>query len=123
MGDLFDTDACQARDLGRRALLQAKLATLGVECEDMCKRIGRYPQCECPGFEGQPADDFDTRKCMAKYCQDPSTPCPTDAFVACVKETTKVSVLQWSALFQRLDNGLGLFGRTLAAVGARNVTH
>jgi len=39
--------ACEAADLKHRAEFQNKLA--GV-CEDMCKEIGAYPKCTCPGF-------------------------------------------------------------------------
>ena len=38
---------------------------------DMCKRLDAYPNCECPGFDGQPASSGDTRACYTKYCQDP----------------------------------------------------
>merc|ERR1719389_564273 len=39
--------ACVTEDLQHRVQLQNKLA--GV-CEDMCKEIGAYPKCTCPGF-------------------------------------------------------------------------
>merc|ERR1719261_2461539 len=39
--------ACQADDLSHRVQVQNKLA--GV-CVDMCKEIGAYPKCTCPGF-------------------------------------------------------------------------
>merc|ERR1719353_571402 len=39
--------ACQAADLKHRTEFQNKLA--GV-CEEMCKEIGAYPKCTCPGF-------------------------------------------------------------------------
>merc|ERR1719482_248841 len=42
-----DSNACAAEDLQRRAEFQNKLA--GV-CEDMCKEVGAYPKCTCPGF-------------------------------------------------------------------------
>eukprot|EP00418_Pyrodinium_bahamense_P094462 CAMPEP_0179042950 /NCGR_PEP_ID=MMETSP0796-20121207/16920_1 /TAXON_ID=73915 /ORGANISM="Pyrodinium bahamense, Strain pbaha01" /LENGTH=266 /DNA_ID=CAMNT_0020739329 /DNA_START=59 /DNA_END=859 /DNA_ORIENTATION=- len=116
-----DESSCQAQDEGRRAFLQAKLASLGVECEEMCKRMNMYPNCQCPGFEGNPASDGDFRMCITKYCQDPSTPCPTDSFVTCVKENTKVSVLQWAALIQRFGASLALGGGKVAAM-ARQFT-
>mmetsp|Transcript_66041 Transcript_66041/g.149043 ORF Transcript_66041/g.149043 Transcript_66041/m.149043 type:complete len:90 (-) Transcript_66041:69-338(-) len=81
----------------------------------MCKRMGIYPKCQCPGFEGNPASDGDTRACMTKYCQDPSTPCPTDAFVTCVRDYTKVSLLQWGALFSRFDAYVALWNKTMLA--------
>merc|ERR1719230_16779 len=96
---------CGGRDaaVAVRALLQEKARSLGVPCEDMCRQLGAYPNCQCPGFEGQPASSDDTRGCMAQYCQDPSNPCPNDAFVGCVKENTKVSVLEWDAVFERVS--------------------
>jgi hypothetical protein len=39
--------ACAAQDLKHRAQVQNKLASA---CEDMCKEIGAYPDCECPDF-------------------------------------------------------------------------
>merc|ERR1719291_1599391 len=103
---------CQEADEGTRVLLQAKLGVFGVECEEMCKRLNEYPNCQCPGFAGMPASDGDTRACMDQHCQDPDTPCPTDAFVTCVKESTKVSTLQWDVLLQRLDSNIRLLGKS-----------
>jgi len=110
-----NTSSCQANDKAHRALLQAQITIAGIECEDMCKRIGVYPNCQCPGFEGSPTSDGDARKCAGKLCQDPKTPCPTEAFVTCVKEATKVSVLQWDALVQLIDDGLSRTRKMLAA--------
>eukprot|EP00408_Alexandrium_pacificum_P010044 CAMPEP_0171229868 /NCGR_PEP_ID=MMETSP0790-20130122/39102_1 /TAXON_ID=2925 /ORGANISM="Alexandrium catenella, Strain OF101" /LENGTH=254 /DNA_ID=CAMNT_0011696061 /DNA_START=50 /DNA_END=814 /DNA_ORIENTATION=+ len=106
--------SCGAKDLQRRAFIQAKLVAFGVPCEEMCKKMGIYPQCSCPGFEGEPASADDARMCMTKYCQDPSTPCPNDNFVTCVKENTQVSALQWQSLLQTFDAYTGLW-RTMAA--------
>merc|ERR1719486_1886580 len=39
--------SCVAADLKHRAQIQNKLAGA---CEDMCKEIGAYPKCTCPGF-------------------------------------------------------------------------
>merc|ERR1719408_420278 len=39
--------ACMAEDLQHRIQLQNKLAGY---CEDMCKEVGAYPKCTCPGF-------------------------------------------------------------------------
>jgi hypothetical protein len=39
--------ACLAQDLQHRVQVQNKLASA---CEDMCKEIGAYPDCECPDF-------------------------------------------------------------------------
>merc|ERR1719499_808719 len=90
-----------------RVKLMTKMATLDIACEDMCKRIGAYPDCQCAGFQGNPASDGDTRACIVKYCQDPATPCPTDEFVACVKSFT--GLLQWESLLQRVDISLDSF--------------
>jgi len=107
-GKQQSSSSCTAKDNGARALLQMKAANMGIDCEDMCKRIGAYPECACPGFDGQPASDDDTRACYSKYCQDPRQPCPNDPFNNCVDETTKVSALQWKAVMShasmRLDN-------------------
>jgi len=43
----LSSKACAAMDLKHRAQVQNKLATA---CEDMCKEVGAYPKCECPGF-------------------------------------------------------------------------
>merc|ERR1719482_1001198 len=83
-----------------RVLVQEKLNALGVPCEKMCKKMGIYPNCACPGFAGMPASSDDNRACIVKYCQDPSSPSPNDPFVTCVKENTKVSALQWDALLE-----------------------
>lgn len=90
--------SCSKADNGARALLQMKAANMGENCEAMCKRIGAYPECACPGFDGQPASSDDTRACYTKYCQDPRHPCPNDPFNMCVDETTTVSALQWKAV-------------------------
>jgi len=108
-------ESCSEKDHSQRALIQAKMAVFDVKCEEMCKKIGVYPNCQCPGFEGNPSSDDDTRKCMEQYCQDPSTPCPTESFVTCVKEATKVSALQWDSLLQRLSTSMDLFKNTWSA--------
>lgn len=105
---------CQSSDGDALALVQANMAVLDEKCEEMCKRLGIYPKCQCPGFEGNPASDGDTRKCIVQYCQDPNDPCPTDAFVACVKSATKISALQWSSLLRRVDSTLGGFSHPWA---------
>jgi len=45
--NILDSKACAAQDLKHRAQVQNKLASA---CIDMCKEIGAYPKCECPGF-------------------------------------------------------------------------
>merc|ERR1719432_496372 len=102
--DVSSADSCQAQDLDLRVKVFARLVALGPQCEDMCKKMGIYPNCQCGGFEGASAAAGDARMCIEKYCQDPSTPCPTDNFVICVKENTKVSTLQWNALLQNMDS-------------------
>jgi len=111
---LVTVKSCDARQKNARALIQEKLAMFGVQCEDMCKEMGVYPKCQCPGFAGQPADGDDNRACIAKNCQDPSSPCPNDAFMTCVHETTKVSTLQWDSLIQKFDHTMGSFKKSLA---------
>lgn len=96
---------CHRKDLAVRVLLQEKIKAFGIPCEEMCKDMGAYPDCHCPGFAGMPASGDDNRACIAKYCQDPTSPCPNDAFVTCVKENTEVSALQWDAVFQQIDGG------------------
>jgi len=39
--------SCQKQELVHRAAVQNKLAGI---CEDMCKEVGAYPKCTCPGF-------------------------------------------------------------------------
>merc|ERR1719182_1134735 len=63
----------------------------------MCKKLGAYPNCQCPGFNGEPASSDDTRGCYTSYCQDPGAPCPNDAFVNCVKENTAAFLQQMKA--------------------------
>merc|ERR1719408_1117909 len=87
--------SCVNEDFGVRALLQSKVG--GPDCENMCKKLGAYPNCQCPGFNGEPASSDDTRGCYTKYCQDPSAPCPNDAFVNCVKENTAAFLQQMKA--------------------------
>lgn len=98
-------DGCSSKNVGAMAMLSLKSSEMGVECEEMCKRIGSYPDCQCAGFNGQPASDGDTRACHTKYCQDPTAPCPNDGFVGCVKEATAV-LLQWDSVFARFNQGL-----------------
>jgi len=110
---LAATQKCQAKDVGVRALLQEKARSLGVVCEDMCKQMGEYPNCQCPGFAGQPASSDDNRACIAKYCADPSSPCPNDPFVTCVKENTAVSALQWDALVDHIGQSVQAITRKI----------
>jgi len=113
---------CHSKDLGVRVLLQEKIAAFGIPCENMCKEMGAYPDCQCPGFAGQPASGDDNRACIVKYCQDPTSPCPNDAFVTCVKENTEVSALQWDAVFQQIDHGFKSLILS-AKKGKGNFTH
>merc|ERR1719440_656841 len=75
-------------------LMQMKATNFGVHCENMCKDIGAYPNCQCPGFNGQPASSDDTPSCSTTYGQDPNSPMPNDAFVNCVKENTATFLMQ-----------------------------
>lgn len=98
-----EAESCSARDVTYRALVQSQLSTLAPTCETMCKRIGAYPNCDCPGFNGNPASSEDTRDCAGQYCKSGVDNCPTDAFTRCVKEKTKVAgLLQWQDLLSRL---------------------
>merc|ERR1711957_1128956 len=93
-----------AHDVARRVFLQAKVNALVPSCEAMCKRLGAYPDCQCPGFNGEPASSEDTRACAGEYCKSGVDQCPTDAFVTCVKEKTQVSaLLQWDELMSKFD--------------------
>jgi hypothetical protein len=40
-------NACLSEDVQHRMQLQNKLAGF---CEDMCKEVGSFPKCQCPGF-------------------------------------------------------------------------
>merc|ERR1719386_200772 len=103
---LHASASCENKDLAIRVLLQDKVRSFGIPCENMCKEMGAYPDCQCPGFAGQPSSGDDDRACIVKYCQDPTSPCPNDAFVTCVKENTAVSALQWDALFVQISDGV-----------------
>jgi len=107
------TGSCDEKDAGRRALLQTSLSSLGPVCEEMCRDTGSYPNCNCPGFNGEAASSGDVRSCHDRYCQDPSAPCPTDQFFTCVQDATKASLLQWSALFHHVDSFLELWEATV----------
>jgi len=102
---LIQSASCATRSLGVFALLSEKVAALGPQCEEMCHRMGIHPNCQCPGFAGQPASADDSRACIVKYCQDPTNKCPNDAFSTCVAENTKVSALQWDAVMSRVSHG------------------
>jgi len=102
---LIQAVSCATRRLGVSALLAEKAAALGPVCEEMCKEIGVYPNCQCPGFAGQPASADDARACIVKYCQDASNKCPNDGFSTCVAENTKVSALQWDAVMSHVSHG------------------
>merc|ERR1719451_112092 len=39
--------SCQQNEVHYRAAVQNKLAGI---CEEMCKEVGAYPKCACPGF-------------------------------------------------------------------------
>merc|ERR1719388_793448 len=108
--------SCKARGEATIAMVQNKIWSKGPDCEAMCKKLGAYPKCQCPGFAGEPASDDDTRACFVKYCQDPTTPCPNDAFVGCVDSNTKVSALQWKAVMNRVSFGLDSLLQTVKMV-------
>merc|ERR1711935_278029 len=39
--------SCQQQQVHHRAMVQNKLAGI---CEEMCKEVGAFPVCTCPGF-------------------------------------------------------------------------
>merc|ERR1712224_536796 len=39
--------SCQQQQMHHRAMVQNKIAGI---CEEMCKEVGAYPKCTCPGF-------------------------------------------------------------------------
>merc|ERR1719221_809360 len=104
--------SCNQGSIGVNALIEMKSSTFGPDCEAMCKKLGAYPDCQCPGFDGEPATDGDTRACYTKYCQN--APCPTDAFVGCVKENTK-SFLQWQKVLLQVDQKFSMTMRFVKA--------
>lgn len=96
--------------------LFAKAMALGVECEEMCKATGAYPTgCACPGWNGMPAssNDQDSRNCYAKYCvpiAHTPDPCPSDAFVTCVTQNSKVPALlqvDWTNQIHSSESAIG----------------
>ena len=92
---------CISSDQSRRAILQTKLGVLGVPCEGVCRDVGSYPNCDCPGFDGREVSSDDTRACFEQLC-GPTRPCPSEQFVSCVRACTKLSALQWGSLLQSL---------------------
>jgi len=110
--------SCKARAVASTAMVQEKIWSKGPDCEAMCKKLGAYPKCQCPGFAGQPASDDDTRACFVKYCQDPTTPCPNDAFTGCVDANTKVSALQWDSVLKRVDSKFSMMMQVMQSSNA-----
>ena len=99
------TEALFLGKTASRAEQYAKVVALGVECEDMCKKMGSYPNgCQCPGWNGSPAssDAVDGRNCFDKHCgpiAHTDDPCPSDDFVTCVSEHSAVPAfleVDWS---------------------------
>jgi len=98
---------CNKKDKAMQVLLQSKAENMGVPCEEMCKRLGVYPDgCQCPGFNGQAPTPGDGRSCVSQWCQDPKSPCPNDGFVECVDASSAVSALQWKKAFMQVDKGV-----------------
>merc|ERR1719183_1149709 len=102
-------------------LQQMKANMFGADCEAMCKKLGAYPNCQCPGFNGEPATDDDTRSCYTQNCQDPKSPCPTDAFVDCVSANTK-SFLQWQQVMHQVDQKFSMMLQVARFSREHNVT-
>ena len=40
-----------------------------TRANEMCKEMGVYPKCQCPGFAGQPADADDNRSSASTGCR------------------------------------------------------
>ena len=97
--------SCAKQEKAVLALLSEKSYSMGADCEAMCKKIGAFPNCQCPGFGGQAASSDDTRACMTKYCQDPASPCPNDAFVTCVDDKCD-SIMSFLQVMNVVDKGL-----------------
>jgi len=117
----LETASCAAKDLANMALVQEK--AMGADCEGMCKKLGAYPNCQCPGFNGQPASSDDTRGCYTSHCQDPSSPCPNDAFTMCVGETTKTSaLLEWKSVMHKVDARLDMLKQAVHKSKAQTST-
>merc|ERR1712137_1365695 len=76
-----------------------------VQTVRTCAKIGAYPNCQCPGFGNNPASAGDTRACTVQNCQDPTNPCPNDAFVTCV-DTKCTSIMSFVQVMNDLDKGL-----------------
>jgi len=97
---LKSTDSSlSAQETAHLQRARATALALGIECEEMCKAVGSYPEtCACPGWNGQPASsgDMDTRGCYEKYCvpiAHTDDPCPSDDFLGCVEQNSKVPAL------------------------------
>merc|ERR1719324_1083692 len=111
MRQLKRANSCEEADQTRRREVQRRLAALDVVCEEMCRKLGAYPNCQCPGFNGKPASEGDARDCYAKFCHpscySPDTPHDSgksDMFMTCVQESTHVeALLSWDSIFSYLD--------------------
>jgi len=106
------TDLAEAHDVAKRVFFQMKVHALTPTCEEMCNKVGAYPDCQCPGFAGAPASEQDTRACAGKYCKPSVEFCPTDAFVTCVADKTQIAaLLQWDDLYSRFDHGMAAISK------------
>lgn len=80
--------------------LRSEITEMGVVCEEMCKAVNSYPNCQCPGFGGMPANDDPNsdRSCVDKYCHGDGG-CPNEYVMNCIKEKTtgKASLLKVSS--------------------------
>jgi len=72
------------------ALSMAEMAVQrGIPCENMCKEMNQFPNCQCPGFgDRAPASD-DPRTCHDLHCHVGTEDCPNEGFINCVTERTK----------------------------------
>ena len=96
--------SCAKQENAVVVLLSEQSRSMGDVCEAMCKGLGAYPKCECPGFGGQAASGDDGRACRVQYCQDPTNPCPNDGFVTCVADKCD-SIMSFAQVMKQVDHG------------------
>merc|ERR1719199_196468 len=95
--------SCQKQELHHRAQVQNKLAGI---CEDMCKEVGAYPKCTCPGFTPPDAtpgvmtwDELLEHMCKELGAYPMCAGCPN--FVA---PDSTPGVMTWDELLEHMDN-------------------
>mmetsp|Transcript_6454 Transcript_6454/g.15843 ORF Transcript_6454/g.15843 Transcript_6454/m.15843 type:complete len:197 (+) Transcript_6454:1422-2012(+) len=97
-------------DVAKRLFLQHQIESMGPVCEGMCKAVSLHPKCcGCDGFCGKSAsaEMIAAQGCAKSYCNPTNPPCPNDAFMTCVEERTKVSVMQLGVMsWDELSRGM-----------------